>query len=345
MLLLIAAYELGDAETAALREEMQRRLVEQVPVERSYQQEKLDHVRAAREGAGQSKVGGEERREFAKRMLARLDQMPLAEKRVAEWLEHRLPPDRASKGRRRLEELWQRREQKRSAWLSDDNQRAGAKTRSIETCQAEVASVTKEGNPLPAGLKHAMVVAAETSKTHLVQPVEPSRGVGPPSGPAKASPRVDTSQARTGRGGDERTAGSKAGGQASSPPSSRPAAADEGKVGANHQTKMTAPARPLDEWDRQVAEAAKKCAFTDGQVARARAMLADLKGRVEQYREARAEAFAQAEQIADAAARAEQMRLLDSPIGAMFEELKSRLESLPTPEQRQRAEAAMKAKG
>lgn len=306
--LLAAAYELDETVVAALRAEMLHRLVAQVEEERAYQREKLDYVRMAMKLPGRA-VPAEERRAFLLRMKAWLEAMPLNEQQVAGWLEQQMPAEVAARGRRRLEELWQRRDRQREAFVNDARQKSGARTRSLEGLKAETAALSEAGKPLPGGRKQAAALAGEAKKTDLARPVAPNKAVAPVPDAPKAPTKIDTSRPRTiERGGDK-------------------------------PTSTTGPAEPpLDEWDKYVAEAARKYAFTDAQIAKARANLADMKNRANEYRRSHADDYAKADSIADAELRAERLQRLDGPIAAFFEELKARLASLPTLEQKQKAE-------
>ncbi len=103
-----------------------------------------------------------------------------------------------------------------------------------------------------------------------------------------------------------------------------------------------APAPPLDEWDRYVASVAEKYEFTEAQLTKAQAILRDLRSRAYQYRLSRTHDYARAELIADAKTRTDTLKQLNEAVDAMFDELKARLEALPTLAQKQRAEGGGK---
>jgi len=319
--LLSAAYELDEATVAALRAELHHRVVAQVGEERAYQREKLDYVRKAKKLPGRA-VPPEERRAFLLRMKAWLEVMPLNERQVAGWLEQRMPPEVAARGRRRLEELWQLREGRKDARSNEIRERSGAKARNAEAQTDEVAVLTREGMPLPGGAKRATASTAE--KVDPAQPLEPNKGIESFVRSMRLSPKVDTSLPRSVDGDDE-------GPQETTDPAER-------------QAKV-APAPPLKDWDKHVAEVAREHAFSETQTARAVAILADMKSRAGQYRRSRARDLAEAELIADAKLRDERLQQLNSSIDAMFKELKARLESLPTAEQKEKAAGAVRAKG
>ncbi|HUN81423.1 MAG TPA: hypothetical protein VMV81_07930, partial [Phycisphaerae bacterium] len=102
---------------------------------------------------------------------------------------------------------------------------------------------------------------------------------------------------------------------------------------------MVAPAPPLDDWDKYVISVTEKYHFEEAQITKAQSILRELKRRANQYRLSRADELARAELITDVRARESQMKSLNRPLDAMFDELKQRLESLPTMEQRQKAAA------
>lgn len=316
--LLTAAYELDESAVRSLREESDRRLLQQVPLEQQYQEDKQAWVKRTRRRPGGAKsITPEERREFISQMKQRLENFPLNEKRVAEWVEQQLPAEVASKGHRRLEELWHRRGQQREAFVGDTQRRGAAKAQTVEALKAETATLTEAGKPLPNGPKQARVSAGAAKKIDLAQPVEPNQGVQPAADGPKPPPKIDTSRPRTSEhAGDKPTS----------------------TTGPPGEPKKVTPSPPLDEWDKYVAEAARKYAFSDAQIAKARANLAGMKNRANEYRRSHADDYAKADSIADAKLRAERLQQLDSPIDAFFEELKARLESLPTLEQRQKAE-------
>ncbi len=321
--LLVAAYSLDERQEEYLRAEMQRRLVEQVPIERRYQKDKLTWAREAKRRirAGAGRDGAEaDRREFMLEMKQRLEEMPLNEKQVAAWVESQLSPEQAKAGRVRLEELWQRRKSHRDAFIVDSGMKSGAKARSVEALKAETAALSEAGKPLPGGRKQATALAGEAKKTDLARPVEPNKAVAPVAEAPKALLKIDTTQPRSLERGGEKPAGTT---KPAEPP------------------KQLAPAPPLDEWDKHVAAVARKYGFTEVQITKARAILAEMKSRAGQYRLSRADAYAKADSTADPKDRSERLQRLNSTIDAFFEELKARLEALPTSEQKQRAKAGV----
>ncbi len=96
-------------------------------------------------------------------------------------------------------------------------------------------------------------------------------------------------------------------------------------------------APPLDEWEKYVSKTAARYQFTDAQDAKARSILTDLKHRAKQYQLTRAPAFEKAERLQDEGARAARLKQLNRPIDLLFDELKQRLDNLPTIPQKHQA--------
>jgi predicted AlkP superfamily phosphohydrolase/phosphomutase len=77
----------------------------------------------------------------------------------------------------------------------------------------------------------------------------------------------------------------------------------------------------------------------------AQSILRDLKRRANQYRLSRADEYARTQLMTNAKDRDERLKVLNRALDALFDELKQRLEALPTVEQRQKATTAEPAKG
>ncbi len=90
------------------------------------------------------------------------------------------------------------------------------------------------------------------------------------------------------------------------------------------------PAPPLDEWEQYVVKTSAMYQFTGAQDAKARSILSDLKHRARQYQLTRGPAFQEAERLQDAGAQAVRLKELNRPIDLLFDELKQRLDNLPT---------------
>ncbi|MFQ5411136.1 MAG: hypothetical protein ACE5EC_02525 [Phycisphaerae bacterium] len=108
------------------------------------------------------------------------------------------------------------------------------------------------------------------------------------------------------------------------------------KLKAIHSQPLT-PAPPLDEWEKYVVSVSEHYGFNDEQNARAQSILSDLQSRARQYRLSRGPEFKQAEKIEDRKARTDRLNMLNYRIDQYFNELKMRLENLPTIEQKLRA--------
>lgn len=104
------------------------------------------------------------------------------------------------------------------------------------------------------------------------------------------------------------------------------------------QARVIQPAPPLDEWEAYVAKSSTMYQFTEAQDDKATSILADLKHRARQYQLTRAPAFQEADRIENAADRTARLKRLNGPIDGLFDELKQRLDNLPTIPQKLQAE-------
>jgi len=132
-------------------------------------------------------------------------------------------------------------------------------------------------------------------------------------------------------------------------PSSRPAAVPErvrrpSRPPVEPSEELPLVAEDESAWARYVREFIERYSLDEAQQVTARSVLAELEGRAKEYREAHADELARIEQklreAEDAAARAEaahQREELLRPIADLFEELKQRLDRLPTDAQRRQA--------
>jgi len=101
---------------------------------------------------------------------------------------------------------------------------------------------------------------------------------------------------------------------------------------------------PLDDWTRYVQEFINTYNLDLKQQKQAWQVLSELKKRAEEYRLSHKPDYDAAGRISDAKLRAEEIQLLDKPIVQLFEELKNRLERIPTAAQREAAKQAKPAK-
>jgi len=137
--------------------------------------------------------------------------------------------------------------------------------------------------------------------------------------------------------GSEASQGTRAGAQARKPSGQvAPPVARRPKAEA---PRIVAP-MPLDEWTRYVQEFIKKYKLDTKQQRQAWQILEELKKRAEEYRLSHKPDYDAAKRISDAKLRSEEIELLDKPIREMFEELKRRLDRIPTAAQREAAKAA-----
>ncbi len=244
------------------------------------------------------------------RMAEFVEAAPLNDDRLAEWVEQRVPADVAARGRPRFEELKERRTKIAEAREEDVSQRSGAKANRVQARVNRNAPVDdRMGTPMPRGRKGEQIARKmEDRRSRVASEIQRPNAPAPKPQPTReARPKIDRSQPQP-----------KADKLPDAPYAKAP---------------------PLDEWDKHVAAIAEKYAFTDAQVTKAQSILRDLRRRAYQYRTSHAQDYERAEKIEDRAKREAQIKYLDKAIDAMFDELKQRLESLPTIEQRQKAES------
>lgn len=298
--ILASAYQLDEATQDALWEELARRGVEADAYDAQLHQELI----AIAESGDESLL-----MQRANELVAAA---PLNEDRVAEWVEERLPAEVVQQGRPRFEELKERRVRMVEADEQDLGDRGGAKAARVQARVQRNAPVNERlGTPTPRGRKGEQIARRmDDRRSRVATEIQKPNAPTPAKAPAQdARPRID-------RGKSDR----------------QPTA----------DTLPDAPyakAPPLDEWDKHVASIAEKYAFTDAQVTKAQSILRDLRRRAYQYRLSRTQEYEAAEKIEDKAKRDAQLKYLDKAIDALFSELKQRLESLPTIEQRQKAGA------
>ncbi len=98
--------------------------------------------------------------------------------------------------------------------------------------------------------------------------------------------------------------------------------------------------RELLPWEKYTREFITRHECPPRQANAAMSILKDVQLRAEKLRRANAERIAEAEKIPDSAARNKRLAELNGPVDQLFDELKSRLDSLLTAEQRVRAKAS-----
>ena len=306
--LLTAAYELDEDIKAGLRQELEHSMVQQRGYDEASKVELAELAKNAQ--SADLSAGSPDHEALKAELLSIYERRPLNLDTTALWVEGQLPLERAAQGRVRLAELRHRCDQRRFMRDEDLERRAGSKRQRIRARQAGTASVVPStGKPMPRDRKEAaeaerrMEQAAEEART-----VRPSSQTTPHPAAPKVPPKIHASKPAT----------------------------------VPKQVPLT-PAPPLDEWDRQVIQVAEKYEFSESQITMARAILRGLRSRAYQYRMSRASEYAQAELMTDKKAREGRLEQLDTSIDALFEELKQRLECLPTSEQKEKAKSRGKA--
>ncbi|MCG8407593.1 MAG: hypothetical protein MI923_20545 [Phycisphaerales bacterium] len=130
-------------------------------------------------------------------------------------------------------------------------------------------------------------------------------------------------------------------GQEPKPPIVQPVQSRDRKAVRESRT----PAPPIDEWGDYVIRVSQKYGFTEAQNARAMSILKDLRNRALQYRTRKGLEFIKCEKIQDKTARNARLKELNRPIDLLFNELKLRLENLPTIPQWHRAQNRLSMPG
>lgn len=125
------------------------------------------------------------------------------------------------------------------------------------------------------------------------------------------------------------------------------AAPDKTSEAATPKASTPAPTRPivvapmpLDAWGKYVEEFIGKYNLDSKQAGQSQGILSELRKRADEYRLVHKLDYGAVEQIKDAPLRSEEVGRLDKPIQEMFEELRARLDKIPTDPQRKLAEAA-----
>jgi hypothetical protein len=361
---LSSAYNLTPEMQDQLRAELDARLAQQLAYDNGPMAELQKEAQAIMQARGGELTDADINEEFNKKALELTANMPLNEDRIGEWLEARLPMDQAvvAEGHQRWLELRDRHWKSQFVVDSDAQYAAGRKAVLAEQKVAAEAVLTTEGEPLPYGDKGerlAPLVIQDRNRQAWVEVPRPGVKLPPPGVEPTANRQemelkaIEQSyadalqQARALEmerptiiqpepGAPPAAVPQKVHAAPAMPPEQgQPPVAHPVKGGEAAAPLPTAP--PLDEWDRHVAGVAGKYGFDEGQRTIARSILRDLKKRANQYRLTRATDIARAELMTDARARIHALAILNRPIDAMFEELKQRLENLPTAAQRQRA--------
>jgi hypothetical protein len=282
-----------------------------------------------------------------------------------------VPEKVAAEGRARYQEIRNRKDQQRSTMQVDDPVRMGGMKKGfIDARQADTAPVTPSAKPMPRGPKgesEKAEIEAKANSGKVVQPNQGLAGATPAAAAAGAAPppkpgeavklaEMKPQPAKPGEAvkpAEMKPQPAKTPGeskvdprpQAQPPPvaaAPQPPRPQPQPQAAVAQPQPPPKVAPLDEWDNYVILVSGKYRFTDAQVTKAQAILRDLRRRAYQYQVSRAADFSRVELITDAKVKQARLGELNRPLAAMFEELKQRLESLPTSQQRQQAEAGVK---
>ena len=358
--LFTAAYNLDAQQQAALRQELEVRLYQEKAFEDKEWVELNEIVqKMTAAGAGDDDNAPETKAAFAK-LNHFATNMPTGPDQIADWVDKQVGP-RATEGRARWEELRNRGDATR-----DDKDEMLAKAAAERSTLAEsrnsleAKSVPVTGQPIPSG-ENATRVWPKTEKQidqsrvippnfaehpELIRPlVSPPPDKLDPWKPAPLKPgqinpdeNVQLAQVAT------PAANTQVSPQAAVENASIPQMAQPAPLKAAPQAPAPPPpqlpaAPPLDDWDKYVISTATKYQFDDAQLTKAQSILRELKRRANQYRLSRADELARAQLMTDARERDGLLKSLNRPLDALFDELKQRLESLPTVEQRQKAGA------
>ncbi len=332
MRFLAAAYDLDEATKAELKQELKRRLLEQYEYDQTTEQEWKDLEKSVGEGVSEDFL--------LERLNAIHEHMPLNPDTTAAWLDGQVSPEVAAKGRQRLGEIRRRKIKQQEAEDADLNRLGGAKRKRMLARQARGARRTSGGKPMPHGPKADPVNRRNkaASAERFVHPGEASSGRTATASKRMATAKRHRSQVTKTRGTTENGVSE---GVSKTPPARRRSDARRRGKASREPTSPDAPfakAPPLDEWDKHVAKVAEKYGFDQGQVTKAQSILRDLRRRAYQYQMTRSVDFANAELLEGKKARRTRVDELNRPLDALFDELKQRLEALPTMAQRQRAE-------
>lgn len=342
--MLVAAYELDENMQTLLREELQRRLVEEYAYDQTM--EVLIAELNERIQAAQPEPDSPEDEAFARELEEIINRMPLAPGELALWTEGVVPVGVVPEGRSRYEELRFRRDRFASVAQLEDPIRLGSMKREfLDARRACEVLLTTSGKPLPVGPRGETARAVMDADVHVGQVVKPNRVWTTPTvrGPYgdggfvldKADPPALPDEFAV-MPPVKSPAMSKVNIQnpPTSPASAVIAPPTDGPLAVAPIVPWVTKAPPLDEWDRFVIQASEKYGFSDSHITQARGILRDMRQRASQYRMSRAADFDYAEKLTDAQARRMRVDELNKPLNALFEELKLRVEALPKEAQR-----------
>lgn len=345
MELLVAAYALTPDQEAALRLEMEVRLQKQWAFE-SKELAELKTLAEAAQASGDDESTPEMLAATAKVKFI-VENQPIAEDQVAGWVEKNLNVVNSQEGRLRWEELRSVQGAKKvdaEETLQEDTSFRGDLSNARTVFEA--VPVPETGEPLPSGEKGTRIApTAEKKRVDHSTVVPPNLAAANPDlAPKNAKQQAAAKQAQTaGTSGTDTSNPAKPETPQAAKPTPEAPRTPEVKPPQPAEVAPT-PAPPLDDWDKYVLTLAGKYGFDDAQMTNAQSILRDLKRRANQYRMSRSDAIAKAQLMTEAKAREAELKVLNRPLDAMFEELKQRLESLPTADQRSKAGATPPAK-
>ncbi|HON65762.1 MAG TPA: hypothetical protein PLQ89_07265 [Phycisphaerae bacterium] len=292
-------YELTDEQ----KQQVRQRLDELKTKQREYTEQHWQDFQALRQEMWQMRESGqfnEERgRELRQRFEALRQESPLFnDDRVADQVEQMLPADQVERGRARRQIEEAEREQRRQEW----RQRWEERRRERE----------QEGEAGPG------------------RPDGGAPSWGPPPGEGDGQ---DGSRRRWGRGFDGRRGEDRwRGGEGRT--------RGEGQNIVTERTERTAgaiPENPVGPWEQYVRDFINKFQLDAAQQATAQSVLREVLSRRTSYEQAHRHDYEQARELADSAAREKKLAELNRPVVSMFEELKNRLNRIPSSKQRQLA--------
>lgn len=367
-----SAYGLDPQLQTLLQNELQARLIAQVAYDRQTTEAIIKKTQELEAAGLLENEEAPEVKALNALMAAQTLNAPLNEERVADWLEQRLPAAVATEGRQRLREVRDLRLQKHLESEYAFQAESGAKRVLGEALVQGSGLISPDGDtPLPNDpvndRYYAEIKVRDVSGEVIVAPGRKGSPVNdsPMPGELTKAERLRQAQIEAAEREGRRKPGSAglvSPSQEMTGTSSHesivveqpPAPQVTVQVAPTTPAGRAAPAAPaakevafaqappLDDWDKYVQERAKQVGFDEAQMTRAQAVLKDMKRRANQYRMSRSDQFAVAALKTDAKAREAMMKELNKPIDAMFDELKQRIDSLMTLEQRQKAAAGKK---
>lgn len=368
---LISAYGLDGGLAASLRDELQKRIAAQIVFEQTEMAALIDQAKSQVTPEGD--VKGEV--DLLPKLQELNSRMPLNEVQVAAWLETVIPEQAIPEGRQRWEEVRTLRHQKQLIVEEAIGQDAALKSDLSNSVVQSSKSITPHDDmPLPndpVNDRFYPEIRVRDAGGEVI--VAPNRKTGagndmPAPGELTKPERARLAEIEAAEREGRRKPGPA--GLGTPPPSmsetpresivieqppapqvtvqvapTSPAGQPTGRAAPAvpaAKEVVYAKAPPLDDWDKYVQEHAKKVGFDEAQLTRAQAVLKDLKRRANQYRMSRSDMFAAAALKTDAKERDAMSKELNKPIDAMFDELKQRIDSLMTLEQRQKSAAGKK---